>query len=229
MAGTLTPSLRRHPPSSQRVLRVLVLGFIACSLLPSCGGERLRDLYFALQPELQLRQSPRPIPGTLRVIPLTAQGFIAGTRIVYRTAEEPKQVSRYAELLWEEVPATAIANQLIAALRAVGVFEHVVSVTDPARADYLLSGDLLHFEHRPTDNPPHVVAEMSLTLVCGRGREVLVAGTYAGEEPNAVGATGRTTPDAIVAAFNRLTGRLISQVVADAQGMTRRCNDASGA
>ena len=228
MAGTLMLSIRRSRASSAQALRALMLGFMACLLLASCGSERLRDLYFGLQPELHLQPSPRPIPGTLRVIPLTAQGFVAGTRIVYRTAEEPKQVSRYAELLWEEVPATAIANQMIAALRAAGVFEHVVSVTDPARADYLLSGDLLRFEHRPTDNPPHVVAEMSLTLVCGRGREVLVAGTYAGEEPNAVSAAGRTTPDAIVAAFNRLTGRLISQVVADAQGMARRCDDGSG-
>jgi cholesterol transport system auxiliary component len=104
----------------------------------------------------------------------------------------------------------------------------VVSASDPARADYLLSGELLRFEHRPTDAPPHVIAAMTLTLVCGHRREVLVAGSYAGEEPNAVGADGRTRPQAIVAAFNRLTGRLIGQAVADAQAMVGRCDAASG-
>ncbi len=222
------PSARQPPPGSAWGLCMLLVGIAAGALLPGCGGERLRDLYFGLAPEMSLQPSPSPIPGTLRVLPLTARGFVTGTRIVYRTAEQPQQVSRYAELLWEEAPATAIANGLIAALRAAGVFAHVVPASDPARADYLLSGELLGFEHRPTANPPRVRAGMSLTLVCGRRREVLMAGTYAGEELNAVGASGRTTPEAIVAAFNRLSGRLIGQAVADAQAMTRRCGDVAG-
>jgi cholesterol transport system auxiliary component len=168
---------------------------------------------------VSVQPSARPIPGTLRVTPLAARGFVAGSRIVYRTAEEPLQVERYAELLWEEVPARAVADDLTAALRAAGVFEHVVTAGDPARADYLLTGELQRFEHRPTDDPPHVLAELSLTLVRGKGRQVLVAREYAGIEPNAVGPDGRTTPDAIVAAFNRLSGRLISQIVADAQAI----------
>jgi cholesterol transport system auxiliary component len=186
-------------------------------LLAGCGGERLRDLYFGLRSEVSVQPSPRAIPGTLRVTPLAARGFVAGSRIVYRTAEQPLQVERYAELLWEEVPARAFADDLTAALRAAGVFEHVVTAGDPARADFLLTGELQRFEHRPTDAPPHVLAELSLTLVRGKGRQVLVSREYAGIEPNAVGTDGRTTPDAIVAAFNRLSGRLIGQIVADAQ------------
>jgi cholesterol transport system auxiliary component len=204
-------------PAALVIRALLACALLASALLAGCGGERLRDLYFALQPEVSVQPSPRPIPGTLRVIPLTAQGFVAGDRIVYRTAQEPLQVYRYAELLWEEPPATAIANNLTAALRAAGVFEHVVTAADPARAQYLVTGELNRFEHRPTDNPPRVLAEMTLTLVRGQGRNVLVARNYAGEEPTAVGADGRTTPDAIVAAFNRLTGRLIGEVIADAQ------------
>jgi cholesterol transport system auxiliary component len=225
VAATVMSAVRRQ---RARVLRALLAGLLACALLADCGGGRLRDLHFALQPEVHLQPSQDPIPGTLRVLPLTAQGFVSGSRIVYRTAAEPQQVMRYGELLWEEVPATAIANALVAALRAARVVEHVVPFSDPARAEFLLAGELVRFEHRPTDNPPHVYAEMSLTLVCGRNREVLVARSYAGEEPNAVGADGRTRPEAIIAAFDRLTGRLIGEIVADAQGMTRRCDDAVG-
>jgi cholesterol transport system auxiliary component len=142
--------------------------------------------------------------------------------MVYRTREEPLEVKRYGQILWEEPPARAMADALIAALRASGSFEHVVSAGDPARADFLLTGRLLSFEHRPTDDPPAVLVELHLTLVRGKGREVLVDGTYRGTEPTAVDADGRTTPAAIVDAFNRLSGRLIGEVLADARRLAPR-------
>lgn len=197
---------------------------IACALLAGCGGggERIRDLYFSLQADVAPTPSARPIPGTLRVTPIAARGFVGGSRIVYRTAEAPLEVQRYAQLLWEEVPARAIADDLAAAARAAGVFEHVITAGDPARADYLLTGELQRFEHRPTDNPPAVLAELWLTLVRGKGREVLVARSYMDTEPVATGPDGRMTPQAIVDAFNRLSGRILGQVIADAQALAPR-------
>ncbi len=213
MAGALTRHL---------VPGLLVLA--ACALLAGCGGggERLRDLYFALRADAALAPSVEPIPGTLRVTPIAARGFLAGSRIVYRTAAEPLQVQRYAQLLWEEVPARALADDLTSALRAAEVFEHVITAGDPARADYLLTGELQHFEHRPTDDPPHVLGELSLTLVRGKGRQVLVARSYRVAEPVASGPDGSTTPEAIVAAFNRLAGRLVSEVATDMQAAGAR-------
>jgi cholesterol transport system auxiliary component len=206
-----------------RLLAAGLTALLGCALLAGCGGgERLRDLHFSLRPEVSAPPSSRPIPGTLRVTPIAARGFLGGSRIVYRTAEAPLEVQRYNELLWEEVPARAIADDLAAALRAAGVFEHVITAGDPARADYLLTGELQRFEHRPTDAPPRVLGELSLTLVRGKGRQVLVAKTYRAEELVATSPAGRTTPEAIVAAFNRLAGRLISEVTADTQAMGGR-------
>ncbi|WP_295881101.1 ABC-type transport auxiliary lipoprotein family protein [uncultured Thiohalocapsa sp.] len=237
MAGSLTGRLPRQPrgrlsrarPGRGLPVRplltwvLLACALSACVLLTGCGGgERLRDLYFSLNPQVSVPPSARPIPGTLRVTPISARGFVAGSRIVYRTAEDPLRVQRYGQLLWEEVPARALADDLAAALRAAQVFEHVITAGDPARANFLLTGELQRFEHRPTDDPPHVLGELSLTLVRGQGRQVLVAKTYRAEELVAVGPEDRTTPEAIVAAFNRLAGRLIEQVVADAQAMGGR-------
>jgi cholesterol transport system auxiliary component len=201
-----------------------LLGLLLGVGLAGCGGgaERVRDLYFGLRSDVSVAPSAQPIPGTLRVTPIAARGFVAGSRIVYRTAEEPLQVQRYGELLWEEVPARAIADDLTAALRVANVFEHVITAGDPARADFLLTGELQRFEHRPTADPPHVFADLNLTLVRAKGRQVLVAGSYVAEEPAAVGPEGRTTPEAIVAAFNRLAGRLIGEVVADIQALAPR-------
>ncbi|MGB5834085.1 MAG: ABC-type transport auxiliary lipoprotein family protein [Thiohalocapsa sp.] len=215
-------SLLRTGPGRQFSLVVLVT---ASLLAAGCGGgERLRDIYFSLASDVpRSAESARlpPVPGTLRVSPLAARGFIGGSRIVYRTSENPLQAQRYSEFLWEEVPARAIADDILAALRAGRVFENVVTAGDPARADYLLTGEVMRFEHLPTARPPVVSAEWSLALVDGRSRQLLVSKTYSGIEPTVVGADGRTTPEAMVAAFNRLSGRLIGELMQDAQTMPR--------
>jgi ABC-type uncharacterized transport system auxiliary subunit len=125
---------------------VLLSVLLSAWALSGCGGgERIRDLYFSLEPEVLESAPGRSVPGTLRVTPLSARGFIGGSRIVYRTAEEPLEVKRYGQLLWEEVPARVLADQLTASLRSAGVFEHVISSGDPARPDFLLTGELVTF------------------------------------------------------------------------------------
>jgi len=224
----------------------LALTLAATLLAVGCGGgERIRDIYFALSSEVAVSPGSNTVPGTLRVSPLAARGFVGGSRIVYRTAEQPLQVQRYNELLWEEVPARALADDLLAALRAGKAFEHIVTAGDPARADYLLTGELARFDHLPTGwppatatgqpamglktqttdgssgLPPGVSIEFSLALVDGGSRRLLVSKTFAGFEPTATDARGRTTPEAMVDAFNRLAGRLIGELLRDIQTGTR--------
>ncbi|ESQ17190.1 MAG: hypothetical protein N838_26475 [Thiohalocapsa sp. PB-PSB1] len=205
------------------MLRLWLLAAVMASLwsglsASGCGGsERIRDVYFTLASEIVTSPGLRTIPGTLRVSPLAARGFIGGSRIVYRTAADPLQVQRYSEYLWEDVPARAIADDILAALRAARVFENIITAGDPARADYLLTGELTRFEHLPTNQPPQVAAEFSIALVSGKSRQLLASKTYAGFEPTAVNSLGRTTPAAMVAAFNRLSGRLITALVRDLQ------------
>ena len=212
----------------------LALTLAATLLAVGCGGgERIRDIFFSLNSQVAVSPGSNPIPGTLRVSPLAARGFVGGSRIVYRTAEQPLQVQRYNEFLWEEVPARALADDMLAALRAGKVFENVITAGDPARADYLLTGELARFDHLPTGwppgasiglstdrsggLPPGVSVEFSLALVDARSRRLLVSKTYSGFEPTATDAEGRTTPEAMVDAFNRLSGRLIGELLHDAQ------------
>lgn len=222
-----SPSVDRF--FSRRRARRAVLGAATTAALMTgllaagCGGgERIRDIYFSLASDVAVSPVSTPLQGTLRVSPLAARGFVGGSRIVYRTAEDPLQVQRYNELLWEEVPARAIADDIVAAMRAARVFENVVTAGDPARADYLITGELSRFEHLPTASPPRVSVELSLALVDGSTRRLLVSKTYSGFEPTAVNADGRTTPEAMAAAFNRLTGRLIGELVRDAQSLASR-------
>jgi len=201
---------------------VVAFVLVLCVGLSACGGQRIRDVYYGLDPEVSATSSARPIPGTVRVSPLTARGFIAGTRIVYRTADEPLRVQRYNEYLWADVPASAIANALLAALRSGRVFENAVGPGDPARVSYLLTGELSRFEHRPTDPMPHVAVALTLVLVDADDRRLMVSKTYAETEPTPRGADGLMRPEDMVAAFNRATGRIIDAALGDIRAQARR-------
>lgn len=192
---------------------------IAGLALAACGpaAPPIRDVFFSLEPQLAVAPSPHAVDATLRVGQLAARGFLGGSQIVYRDAAEPLRSQRHDSLLWEEVPARALTRSLADALRVAGVFAFVVTIADRARADWLLQGELVRFEHRPTDRPPRVSAELGLTLVANADRSSRFAKTYAGDEP-----IDGDTPEAMARAFNRLTARLIDEVVRDLQALAPR-------
>jgi cholesterol transport system auxiliary component len=171
-----------------------------------------QDRFYTLQAPLTPAPTapPRTLAVSLSVEDLAARGFLGGRQIVYRTAHEPLRVRRYPQLLWEVPPGRALAGQLVAALRAAGPFELVLSSQRRVRGDYVLSGELTRFEHLPTSAPPHVAADFTLTLVRNADRRVLMNRRYLGREP-----AGAGTPAAMVSAFNRLAGRLTAEAAAE--------------
>lgn len=205
----------RHP-SRRRPAAALLAAALAAGLLGGCGGGApvTRDAFFVLEPAVAMGPATRHVPATLLVMPLGARGFLGGTQIVFRTGEQPLQVQRYDDLLWEEAPGRALSDVLATALRDSGAFAFVVTIADRARADYILGGELIRFEHLPTAAPPRVSGEVNLTLVDGRTRRTLFSRTYAGDEP-----TGDSTPVAMAAAFNRLAERLAADALADLAGI----------
>lgn len=192
---------------------------LVAAALSACGpaAPPIRDVFFTLEPALTTPASPRPVDATLQVGQLAARGFLGGTRVVYRTAAQPLLAQRHDDLLWEAPPARALSGSLADGLRASGLFAYVVTIAERARADWLLQGELTRFEHRPTDRPPRVAAAFNLTLVGNSDRKTRFAKTYSGEEP----ITG-TTPEAMALAFNRLTARLIDDVIRDLSALTPR-------
>ena len=195
-------------------------------ILSSCGGSGppLREQFYSLQPEINVTPSARSVPGTLLVTPLGSRGFLGGTQIVFRTAEEPLQVQRYDDFLWEAVPGQALAEALISALRAADTFAYTVSIADRARADFMLNGELTRLEHQPTADPPAVSLALNLTLIAGDNRATRFSQAYSGTEP-----TRSSTPEAMVRACNRLSGRLLSEAVRDLQRLAPQlARDAAG-
>ena len=204
--------------------RCLTPWIVALALtLGACGSAppAERDRFFRLDLPAPVATPGAPVRATLVVNDLRAGGFEGGQRIVYRTAGEPLQVYRYPTLWWEEPPGRALAGRLAEALRAAGLVDVVVRPDQRVRGDYLLGGELIRFEHRPTDQPPRVVVDFTLTLVRASDRRALLSRPYRGEEP-----VPETSPEAMAAAFNRLTARLVATAVDDLVGLKPRLRGA---
>jgi cholesterol transport system auxiliary component len=197
----------------------LVLGLAACA----SQGPAPRDHVYPLLPSIQVAPgSEAPVAATLLVTPPSARGLTGGRELVFQRDDRPGELQRYTYHLWAEPPAAAIASSLAAALRDARLFAFVISPGQRARADYLLTGELLRLEHLPSARPPQVAAEFHLTLVDGYDRKPLAAHRYQGTEP-----TGPADdPAAAAKAFNRLLGRLLSEAVRDLQAQRPRLHAA---
>lgn len=205
---------RCSPDSSTARTRLAAVAALLLSVLAGCGGPApaVRDDYFSLNPRIQVIPSPQPLPATLLVDDFAARGFAGGNQIVFRLQETPLQTQRYQDYLWEEIPGRALAEDLTAALDRASVFATVLGREARVSGDYLLSGRVLRFEHRPTDTPASVTAEIELTLVDNDTRRGLFHRRYSGER-----ATAESTPEAMAEAFNRLSADLLGQAVRDLQ------------
>ncbi|WP_295405611.1 ABC-type transport auxiliary lipoprotein family protein [uncultured Thiocystis sp.] len=193
---------------------------LALLALGGCGSSAplQRDRFYALEPPPSI-QAPgnAATPAILQVNHLAARGFLGGRQIVYRDHRQPPRVERYEELLWEDPVPRAMSQVLVSAIRDAGLCRVVAIPADRARADYLLGGEVERFEHRPTEQPPRVVAVLNLSLVSARDRHAVWTRRYSGEEP-----VQAATPDAMAEAFNRLAGRLAGEVVRDLRGVRWR-------
>jgi cholesterol transport system auxiliary component len=185
---------------------------VVALLLSSCAARQPapQERFFVLDPAVIATAGGAASHATLLVNDLAARGFIGGRQIVFRTHERPLEVSRYTRYLWEEPPGRALARELVAAIRAAGLFEFVLTPAERARSDYALSGELSRFEHLPTASPPRVAVAFTLTLMRGADRRLLLTKSYSGEER-----TNAPNAEAMVYAFNRLTARLLSRAVED--------------
>ncbi len=174
------------------------------------------DVFFALDPAPLERPVGSPLSATLQVSELAARGFLGGRQIVFRTQAEPLQVQRYTNLLWADPVSRAMSRNLASAIRAAEVFDFTLIPADRGRADYLLSGEVERFEHRPTAVPPRVVGTLNLALVRASDRRSIQDRSYHRE----VEVRGDTSDD-MIRAFNELAAMLAAEVVRDLRTLPR--------
>ena len=176
------------------------------------SGPAPQDAFYTLTPVMTSPKSAKPLAGTILVNRLAARGLTAGRQIVFRDKDHPFQVQRYHFRYWADAPAVMIQDRLVESLRQAGVVDYVITPAERAKADWIVSGSLLLFEHHPYAQPPTVAVELELGIVRAACRDPVFLQRYSAQEP-----APNNQIDQAIPAFERALTRLIDQFLKDAR------------
>ncbi len=174
-------------------------------------GPPPQSAYYTLAPAVTAAKRAKPLAGTILVNRFSARGLTSGRQIVFRDQAHPFQLQRYHYLYWADVPAVMVQERLVQSLRQAGIADYVITPAERAKADWIVSGNLLLFEHHPYARPPAVVVELELGIVRADCREPVFLKAYSVREPASNNQIEQAIP-----AFERALARLIDRFLQDA-------------
>jgi len=185
----------------------------ACGLaLAGCGdliGPAQAPRLFLLRPT---PSAAAPGPKALWALSITRPDASAGLdtqRIAIM--RPPATLDYYANTAWADRAPDLVQGTLVQAFEASGRIDAVASDSDGARADYILSTNLLDFEARydQPDGIPVAVVRIGAKMIGALKRNI--AGSFeAAEEVPA----SQNSIEAAVVAFDEALGRALAKIVA---------------
>jgi ABC-type uncharacterized transport system auxiliary subunit len=129
--------------------------------------------------------------------------------VVYR--EEPYRVGFYDYHRWAVNPSTALTRVLADRIRASSLFESVTVAGSPARAAYLLRGEIERLEEVDETTSVHALCTISAEIVDVKTGTVTWTGTLSARVPVqqrdvaavvvALGVSAQTVADRLVASI----------------------------
>ena len=141
-----------------------ILALTAAIALAGCGSVRYPAHYvLEVAPSPPTPAPPRSALGPLVVRELACPPYLCEGRVVYR--EEPHRVGFYDYHRWAVNPRTALTRVLADRIRASSLFESVTVAGSPARAAYLLRGEIERFEEVEEKTSVHAVCTVSAEIV----------------------------------------------------------------
>jgi ABC-type uncharacterized transport system auxiliary subunit len=188
-----------------------------CCLLAACGttpeSHNIRlDLASTLTP------APRPLAGTLQVLPFTARGLLNERRLVYTDASAPQQRRQSASFFWEEPPAQAATIVAVAGLRSSGVASAVYAPDQPGTSDYILAARIDRFELE--QSTVRVALNVSVLTVDGR-KPILLQEVCGGADVS--GSNGGSVARAFDAAFQQTLNNLVQALGSPGAAQASAC------
>lgn len=175
-----------------------------------------QDRFYRLVPEINVQAYNKPSVGTILVTHLNSRGFTGGRRIVFRNKSHQFRVQRYAYDLWSEPPAAMIHNALVKALRMAVIADYVITPTERANADWILSGSLFRAEQLIPEG--RVELEIELTLVSAQTRKTRFQRRYLETQD-----IRDTSMAQVVYSFDQALAHLIENFVKDVGKTLRDC------
>ncbi len=218
------PLPRRRFPLRPTVRRLALWGAMAVALaVASCAQPPVpRDAFYRLDvvpsdggPSATPSSAPL-FEGKAEVRPLGTDGVL-GQRAVAFVPDGSSALEQYSYHFWAEPPADMVQRELVAHLRAAGLFEAVVTPELRVRTDYEVQGRLARFEQVLTGDVPRFIVEMELSVVRKRGLDLLTVQVYRREE-----AASDTTVESAAAAARRALQSIFKDFEASLRALRRR-------
>jgi len=147
-----------------RSLRWTLLTLAAAAALAACGSVRYPAHY--VLDVAPARPAPAASPsalGPLVVRELACPPYLCEGRVVYR--EEPHRVGFYDYHRWALNPRTALTRVLADRIRGSSLFESVTVAGSPARAAYLLRGEIERLEEVDEKTSVHAICTISVEII----------------------------------------------------------------
>ncbi|NIJ41090.1 cholesterol transport system auxiliary component [Parvibaculum indicum] len=196
-----------------RISKIFRATVFAASLV-SLGGCALVDVasepaprFFTLTPPA-LQSMTSPVPAQLSVQAFTASAALETSRIVYQPSEN--EIKYYAGARWADQTPDMIRRLTIETLERSGAFAAVLGEGAPAKADYLLSGEIRRFAAMPATGNEKRIEVVLLTRLTEKGSGRIL-GTKLFSE-TVTSPDGRM--DNVVGAYNAALGNVLSQLSA---------------
>ena len=175
--------------------------------LAACGSVRYPAQYaLEVAPASPTAAPPRSVLGPLVVRELACPPYLCEGRVVYR--EEPHRIGFYDYHRWAISPRTALTRVLADRIRASSLFESVTVAGSPARAAYLLRGEIERLEEVDEKPSVHAICTISAEIVDVKTGTVSWTGTVSETVPvqqhdvpsvvTALGVASRTVADRLV-------------------------------
>jgi class 3 adenylate cyclase/ABC-type uncharacterized transport system auxiliary subunit len=206
--ATVLPSARIEPLASGRSRwyrrpRILLLGGVAFLILTAVGlvayysgwGASPPYKYYELEVPATAAASGTPYPITILVDQVSVPQLYQDNRILYGAGAI--QFSAYEHHRWAELPSEMIQHALISVLRGTGQYRSVAAVSNNARGDYVIRGELRTLYEVDQPEPAGRFA-IEIELLDKKNGMTALSYAYAHDEP----VEGKSVGD-VVQALNR--------------------------
>jgi cholesterol transport system auxiliary component len=193
------------------MFRRLALSAALIALTACTQPEVPKDSFYRLTstPPAKVFVNP-PLPGTLEVERLLADGVTGERAFVYSKAGASGSLFQYHYHYWTEPPGVMLQERMVNHLRAAKAAGSVVTPGLRVTPNHMLKGRIIRFEQVRGDSETKVAVEIEIAITREKDMKLLKVQTYSAEET----ATDASIPQA-VNAFDRALARLLDQFLSD--------------
>ncbi len=167
-----------------RIMRRKILGFVMLAMLSACSSLLApapdKDR-FVLQAPTCPSAATAENGATLLVRATTSSKLFDSQKIIFNDTAETRGFYQFAA--WAESPVLQFTRLLLGRMECVGIFHSVSRGNEAARADYILSTEIIDFRHDYTEKPGKALVTVRAEFYAPASRTMLASRVFSREVP----------------------------------------------